>query len=137
MSIRAATLVGFLFALSTAVAADEKKVDPKADQQLLVGTWKLVKTSQGDLPEGVEFLFEPQKDGKFKLTMSQGAEKDVSSGTWKLDMKKLALEFTEGSRKGMKQTDTVKELTEKKRVLEEASENVEDWERVPPKKGDK
>jgi uncharacterized protein (TIGR03066 family) len=137
MSIRAATLVGFLFALSTAVAADEKKVDPKSDQQLLVGTWKLVKTSQGDLPEGVEVLFEPQKDGKFKLTMSQGGEKDVNAGTWKLDMKKLALEFTEGSRKGAKQTDTVKELTEKKLVLEEANENVEDWERVPPKKGDK
>ena len=137
MSIRATTLVGILFALSTAAAADEKKVDPKSDQQLLVGTWKLVKTSQGDLPDGVEFLFEPQKDGKFKLTMSQAGEKDVNVGTWKLDMKKLALEFTEGSRKGTNQTDTIKELTEKKLVLQEANETVEDWERVPPKKGDK
>ncbi len=137
MSIRVAALVGALLALSPAAPADEKKDDPKSDQKLLVGTWKLVKTSQGDLPEGLEIVFEVQKDGKFKLTVTQNGEKDVNSRTWKLDQKKLKIAFTEGTRKGMEETDTIKELTEKKLVNEDENGVTEEWKRVPEKKGDK
>jgi len=136
MLIRAAALVGLL-ALSSPVAADDKKDDPKSDEKLLVGTWKLLKTSQGDLPDGAAFRFEILKDGTFKLTATTNDEKDVNTGTWKLDNKKLAITFAEGSRKGTKQTDMVKELTEKKLILQETNGITEDWERVPEKKADK
>lgn len=129
MLIRFATLIGALFALSPAAAAD--------DEKLVVGTWKLTKTSQGDLPEDLKAILEVMKDGKFKLTMARGDEKDMNSGTWKLDGKKITVEFTEGSRKGMKETDTVKELTEKKMVLVDENETTEYWERVEEKKKDK
>lgn len=137
MSIRAACLVGFLFVLSSAAVADEKKDDPKADEKLLVGKWKLVKISPGELPDGVEILLDVQKDGKFTITMTAGGEKDENTATWKLDKKKLTMEFTEGSRKGNKQTDTIKELSEKKLVLVDEKELTEEWERVPEKKGGK
>jgi len=132
MMLRATALFGALFALSL-VAADDKKDDPKADEKLFVGKWKLLKTSQGDLLEGLEFVFEAQKDGKFKLTMTRGEEKDVNTGTWKLDGKKVAFEFTEGNRKGMKETDTIKELTEKKLVLLDENDITEYFERVEEK----
>ena len=136
MSIRTATLFVTLLALSSTAAADEKKDGPKSDQRLLVGTWKLVKLKSADLPDGLELRLEVQKDGKFKLTMTRAGEKDVNAGTWKLDKKKVAIEFTEGSRKGRKQTDTVKELTEKKLVLLDENDVTEEYERVPEKKGD-
>jgi uncharacterized protein (TIGR03066 family) len=139
MMIRAATLFAALLALSLTSAADDKKEDPKSDEKLLVGKWKLVKLNPGELPEGLEIVLDVQKDGKFKITVTSGGEKDVNEGTWKLDKKKFAIEFTEGNRKGNKQTDTVKELTEKKLVLLDERDITEEWERVPEKKekGDK
>jgi uncharacterized protein (TIGR03066 family) len=139
MMVRAATLFAALLALSLPSAADDKKEDPKSDEKLLVGKWKLVKLNPGELPEGVEIVLDVQKDGKFKITVTSGGEKDVNEGTWKLDKKKFAIEFTEGNRKGNKQTDTVKELTEKKLVLLDERDITEEWERVPEKKekGDK
>jgi uncharacterized protein (TIGR03066 family) len=137
MSIRAASIVGFLFTLSLAAVADEKKDDSKSDEKLLVGKWKLVKISPGELPDGVKILLDVQKDGKFTIVMTAGDQKDENIATWKLDKKKLSMEFTEGSRKGNKQTDTIKELTEKKLVLVDESELTEEWERVTEKKGDK
>ena len=134
MLVRATALFGALFALSLVAASDDKKDDPKADEKKLVGKWKLLKTSQGDLPEGLKLVFEAQKDGKFKLTMTTGEEKDVNTGTWKLDGKKVTFEFTEGRRKGMKQTDTIKELTEKKLVLVDENDTTEYFERVEEKK---
>src|SRR5262245_39691630 len=103
MMLRAATLASVLLALCSTVLADDKKDDPKADEKLLVGNWKLTKTSQGDLPEGLEILLDVDKDGKFKLTMTRGADKDVNDGKWKLDKKQFAIEFTEGNRKGNRQ----------------------------------
>jgi len=133
MLLRAAALLGLLFVLSPA-SADDKKDDPKPDEKLIAGKWKLTKTSQGELPEGLEIVLDIEKGGKFKLTTTNGNEKDVNEGKWKLDGKKLPIEFTEGSRKGMKQTDTVKDLTEKKLVLEESNGTTEYWERVDEKK---
>lgn len=134
MFTRAATLAVALFALSAVAPADDKKDDPKSDEKLLVGKWKLVKLNGDDLPAGTEIVLEVQKDGKFKLTATQNLEKDVNSGTWKLAEKKITLEFTEGSRTGQKQTDTVKELTEKKLILLDRGETPEEYERVPEKK---
>ena len=137
MLIRAATLVGVLFALSLTAAADDKKEDPRSDEKLLVGKWKLVKTSQGDLPDGLGIELDVKKEGTFTITVTKGGEKDENKATWKLDKKKLTMEFTEGSRKGNKQTDTIKELTEKRLVLLDEGEMTEEWERVTVKKGDK
>jgi len=134
MLMRVAVLFGVLLTVSLVVAADDKKEDPKSDEKLLVGKWKLVKISPGELPEGVEIVIDIQKEGKFKITATAGGEKDVNEATWKLDKKKFSMEFTEGSRKGNKQTDTVKELTEKKLVLVDEKDNTEEWERVPEKK---
>ena len=129
MLLRATALFGLLLVLAPATAEDMKP-----DEKLLPGKWKLTKTSAGDLPEGLKIVLEIEKGGKFKLTTTNGDEKDVVSGTWKLDGNKLPIEFTEGSRKGMKQTDTVKELTEKKLTLHDENGTTEYWERTEEKK---
>lgn len=134
MLMRVATLFGVLFTLSLAATADDKKDDPKADEKLLVGKWKLVKISPGELPEGLEIVLDVKKDGKFTITSTVGGEKDVNEAKWTLDNKKFTMEFTEGSRKGNKQTDTVKEITEKKLVLVDERDITETWERVVEKK---
>ncbi|MFO0850695.1 MAG: lipocalin family protein [Gemmataceae bacterium] len=134
MFTRAAALAVGLIALSAVAPADDTKDDPKSDEKLLVGRWKLAKLNGDDLPAGAEIVLEVQKGGKFKLTATQGLEKDVNTGTWKLAEKKITLEFTDGSRTGTKQTDTVKELMEKKLVLLDRGETPEEYERVAEKK---
>ena len=136
MLLRAATLIGALFALSLAAPAQDRKDDSKVDEKKLLGKWKLTKIEPGELPEGQEITLDVEK-GKFKIIVTQGDQKDVNEATWKLDGKKITMEFTEGTRKGMKQTDTVKELTEKKLVLVDEREITETWERVEEKKKDK
>jgi uncharacterized protein (TIGR03066 family) len=116
--------------------ADDKKDDPKADEKLLVGKWRLVKLSPGELPPGVEIVLDVRKDGKFKIVSTADGQKDENTATWKLDKKKFMMEFIEGSRKGSKQTDTIKELTEKKLVLLDENDVTEEWERVAEKKKD-
>jgi uncharacterized protein (TIGR03066 family) len=133
MIIRVATLLGALLALTLASPAQDKKDDPQADAKKLLGKWKLTKIEPGELPEGQSIVLEVEK-GKFKIIVTQGDVKDINEGTWKFDAKKIAIEFTEGSRKGMKQTDTVKEVTEKKLVLVDEREMTEYWERVEEKK---
>src|SRR5215212_10194580 len=113
MLLRATALFAALLVLTPAVPADDKKDDPKAYEKLIVGKWKLTKTSQGDLPDGLEIVLEVEKGGKFKIVQTNGGEKDVNEGKWKVEGKKFPIEFTEGSRKGMSQTDEIKELTEK------------------------
>ncbi len=134
MFARVTVLVAALLVLSLPTAADDKKEDPKADEKLIVGKWKLTKVSPGELPEGLEIVLDVKKDGKFTITSTSGGEKDVNEATWKLESKKFSMEFTEGSRKGNKQTDTVKELTEKKLVLLDERDITETWERVEEKK---
>lgn len=136
MLLRAIALLGLLL-VPAAALADDKKDDPKSDEKLIVGKWKLTKTSQGDLPEGLEIVLDIEKGGKFKITSANGNEKDVNEGKWKVEGKKFPIEFTEGNRKGMSQTDEIKELTEKKLVLEESNGTTEYWERVEEKKKDK
>lgn len=134
MLMRVSTLVAVLLTLSLPSVADDKKEDPKTDEQLIVGKWKLVKINPGDLPPGVEIVLDIKKDGKFTITATADGRKDVNEATWKLDKKKFTMEFTEGSRKGNKQTDTVKELTEKKLLLLDENDVTETWERVVEKK---
>jgi len=134
MLTRVATLFAAVLVLSLPSAADDKKEDPKSDEKLIVGKWKLVKISTGDLPEGVEIVLDVKKDNKFTITVTGGGEKDVNEATWKLEDKKFSMEFTEGNRKGNKQTDTVKELTEKKLVLVDEKDITEEWEKVAEKK---
>jgi uncharacterized protein (TIGR03066 family) len=133
MLIRVASLVAALLTLSLAALAQDRKDDPNPSEKKLLGKWKLAKIDPGDLPDGQEIVLEMEK-GKFKIIVTQGDLKDVNEGKWKLDGKKVAIEFTEGSRKGMKQTDTVKELTEKKLILVDEREITETWERVEEKK---
>lgn len=134
MLMRVSTLVAVLLTLSWSGAADDKKEDPKTDEQLIVGKWKLVKISSGELPPGLEIVLDIKKGGKFTITATTDGHKDVNEATWKLDKKKFSMEFTEGSHKGNKQTDTVKELTEKKLLLLDSNDVTETWERVAEKK---
>lgn len=133
MLLRATALFAALLVLAPAAFADDKKDDPKAYEKLIVGKWKLTKTSMGDLPEGLEIVLEVEKGGKFKIIQTNGTEKDVNEGKWKVEGKKFPIEFTEGSRKGMSQTDEIKELTEKKLTLLDANDITEHWERVEKK----
>jgi uncharacterized protein (TIGR03066 family) len=135
MLLRVTALLGLLL-VPAGVLADDKKDDPKAYEKLIVGKWKLTKTSQGDLPEGLEIVLDVEKGGKFKIIMTNAGEKDVNEGKWKVEGKKFPIEFTEGSRKGMSQTDEIKELTEKKLTLHDANDVTEYWEKVEEKKKD-
>jgi len=86
--VAAAAVVGLLGVFA---GADEKKAD---SAKLIVGKWEVVEAFAGGPPKGgtVEFT----KDGKFKIAGEQGGNKVDYGGTYKIDGKKLVLNFKMG-----------------------------------------
>lgn len=130
--LRAVALFAALLGLSLAATADEKK----PDEGKLVGKWKLVKSSKGDLPPGLDATLDLQKGGKFKVKVALMGKNEEMAGTWKLDGKKLGVEYTDGREKGKKEVLTVKKLTDDYLVTEDEKGLTEEFTRVQAKAGD-
>jgi uncharacterized protein (TIGR03066 family) len=126
---RVMTSLAALLALTVSVSALAQEKDPK-DAGKLVGKWKLVKSSKGDLPAGLSAVIQFDKDGKFKTLIELGDKKQEGSGTWKLDGKKLTVEFTDGPQKGKKETNEVKKLTDDELVTVDDEQVTEEFKKA-------
>ena len=111
------------------VAAPTPKVP--SDAEKLVGTWKLVKST--NMPQGltIELFLELTKNGKMIVRQSAGGmELGKLEGEYKLNKKELpyTLKLPGGGIK--KETLTVKKLTEKELQVVDPDGVQEDFERV-------
>lgn len=91
MNVKNLLAVGIALCLFNWAAAEEKKAD---NAKLAVGTWEVSKSHEGGPPKGgvVEFT----KDGKLKVTGEQDGMKQSFDGTYKIDGKKMTLNFKLG-----------------------------------------
>jgi uncharacterized protein (TIGR03066 family) len=101
----------------------------------IIGKWEVVKTSDKDKgpPPGTTVQF--AKDGKLKLHIEfMGKEFDIG-GTYKIDGKKLHIEF-KGEKVPPPETVLIKTLTKDRLVLEHTEEKrTVEFKRVKKKKG--
>jgi uncharacterized protein (TIGR03066 family) len=126
--LRVAALFAALLGLSLAATAEDKKDTPS--EAKLIGKWKLVKNSKGQLPPGLDATIDLQKGGKFKMQMAFMGKTEEGSGTWKLAGKQLTVEYTEGAQKGKKETMTVTKLTDTTFVTEDPKGVTDEFTRV-------
>jgi uncharacterized protein (TIGR03066 family) len=120
-----------LFALAAAVAvADDLPKDPEAK---LLGKWKLTKSSKGDLPPGLEASITFEKGMKFKMRVEFMGKGEDGAGTWKLDGKKMTVEYTEGREKGKTETMEVKKLSDEEFVTVDDKGVTEEFKKVKDK----
>jgi uncharacterized protein (TIGR03066 family) len=117
MAVRRAVLAGcLLLAVAGAGLAQAKKAT--IDATKLVGVWTFVKTgSPMPPPPGSEIKVEYTKDGKLNLTMKLKDKTFKQSGTYKLDGDQLSVTLPKPGGGTATETDTIKELTDKKMVL--------------------
>ncbi|HEY2786876.1 MAG TPA: hypothetical protein VGJ05_18085 [Fimbriiglobus sp.] len=126
-------------AIATAgYAAPPPKDEKKSNKDKIVGTWELVKTSQGDLGGQVLHL-EFTKDGKMIMNRMNGKMKQlVYEAKYKVEgdkEDKMPYEsITEGVDK--KETLKIKKLTDKELVFEDDDGIVEEFSRVMDVKKD-
>lgn len=103
-------LTGFvLVAQATSASAAEDKVDNKAK---IVGTWKLTKAGT-DLPPDAVLVF--SKDGKLKITAKVKDKEFTVNYTYAVKGDNLTV-VTKAGGKEVKETMTIKTLTDKKFV---------------------
>jgi uncharacterized protein (TIGR03066 family) len=131
-----ASLIAAAVAAAGIAAPPQKADEKKSNKDLIVGTWELVKTSQGDLGGQVLHL-EFTKDGKMKMSAVQGKEKTlVYEAKYKVEgdkEDKLPYEsITEGIDK--KETLKIKKMTEDEMVFEDDDGIVEEFKRVKEEK---
>jgi len=126
------------FAAAGVAAPPPKADDKKSNKELIVGTWELAKTSQGDLGGQVLHL-EFTKDGKMIMNSVRDKEKTlVYEAKYKVEgdkEDKLPYEsITEGIDK--KETLKIKKLTDDEMVFEDDDGIVEEFKRVKEEKKD-
>jgi uncharacterized protein (TIGR03066 family) len=105
--------------------AEDKK---EFDKAKLIGTWKVTKAEGA--PEGA--LVEFTKDGKFIVTFEVNGEKKSVDGTYKLEGDKLHTVMKIGDME-MKDTDTIKSLTDDKLNLIDKDGKPAELEKVKKK----
>jgi uncharacterized protein (TIGR03066 family) len=91
-----------------AAAADEKKEAPSKEK--LVGTWKLIKSSE-ELPPGAVGTVTFTKDGKMKVSFKFGEKSVDVKGTYTLDGDKIMSNLRGPDGKEVKETSTITKLT--------------------------
>jgi uncharacterized protein (TIGR03066 family) len=133
-------LLAVITLTAAAVAAPQQKADDaKPNKDVIVGTWELVKTTQGDLG-GVVLRLEFTKDGKMIMrnvkvektsVMYEAKYKVTGDKGDKLDYESV----TEGVDK--KETLKIVKLTEKELVFEDDDKVVEEFKRVKEDKKEK
>ncbi len=130
------SLTAIAFATAGVAAPPPKADEKKSNKEMILGTWKLEKTSQGDLGGAVMHL-EFTKDGKMKMSTIQDKEKIlVYEAKYKVEgdkEDKLPYEsITEGIDK--KETLKIKKLTEDELTFEDDDGIVEEFKRVKDEK---
>ena len=123
---RLLTSLAALVALTVSVSALAQPPEPKDAEKKLVGKWKLVKSSKGELPAGLNAVIQFEKDGKFKTMIELSDKKQEGAGTWKLVGTKLTVEFTDGPNQGKKETNELKKLTDEELVTVDDNQVTED-----------
>ncbi|MEO2090643.1 MAG: hypothetical protein ABGY75_14255 [Gemmataceae bacterium] len=140
------TLPGVLAALFAAAlfaapaVADDKKDDKKADkvketEKKLLGKWKLVKSDMGDVGDESKFFIVYKEKGEMEFVREAGEEKPmVFKGKYKVtDADKVDWTVEEfGQERG--EVSTVKELSDKKLIIEDPQGVKEEFEKVVEKK---
>jgi uncharacterized protein (TIGR03066 family) len=117
MAVLRVALVGCLLLAAGSVAQAGKD---KIDKDKLVGTWTFVKTSaEKGPPEGAEIKATFTKDGKMTTTMKIKDKSQKHEGTWTVKGDQLTTVSKGPGGKEQKETLTIKELTDKKLVIEE------------------
>lgn len=115
--------------LSAGLSADDKK-DEKIDAKKLIGTWKPVKSK--DPSTAAEFT----KDGKIRVEVTGGGKTAVLDGTYKVEGGKLSSTLTlrgESDPKVDQFIYSIKTLTDKELVVENAAGKVETYSRSDKK----
>lgn len=112
-SLVALCVSALLFAGSS--FADEKKIDDKK----IVGKWELTKSSDEGAPKGA--IVEFTKDGKLTITIDFNGKKIELGGKYTVKGDKLTVTVVgpDGG-EGKEQTDSIKELTDDKLVIEDS-----------------
>jgi uncharacterized protein (TIGR03066 family) len=122
---------------AAAAPADDPK--DKTNAEKLVGTWKLVASSQG-ASEDVTFIVGFTKDGKMTLRIEpkeKDAEAIVLKGTYKLDKDKIDYTMDNGAGGQKKEILTIKTLTADDLVTVDPDGIKEEFKRVKEKKDEK
>jgi uncharacterized protein (TIGR03066 family) len=115
-------LVGGVLAcvLTCEIDAEEKKPD---NAKLIIGVWELIKGEEEVLPKGS--LVEFTKDGKLKLTLKVDGKDLVIEGTYKVAGDKLEMTVKAPDDTEMKQSVTIKNLTQKELTLTDVDGNAD------------
>ena len=124
------TSLAALLALAVSVSALAQAPEPKGEEKKLLGKWKLTKSSKGDLPAGLDAVITFETGGKVKMQVTLADKKQEAAGTWKLDGKKLTVEYTEGPPMGKKETMVVKTLTDEELVTVDEKDVTEEFKKV-------
>jgi len=113
-------LVGCLLLAAANVGLAQKK-EKKIDKAKLVGTWTFVKSSDPKAapPPGSEAKVEFTKDGKVNMSIKIMDKTLKMSGTYKLKGDQLSVTMKNPKGEEKTETDTIKELTDKKLVMSE------------------
>ncbi len=108
----------------------------KETETKLLGKWKLVKSDLGDAGEESKFFIVYKEKGEMEFVRDGGDEKQVFKGKYKVtDADKIDWTVEEfGQERG--EVSTVKELTDKKLVIEDPQGVKEEFEKVVEKKKD-
>jgi uncharacterized protein (TIGR03066 family) len=118
----------------TMAYGEDKKDDNKTK---IVGVWEVVKSEASNGPQKGATV-ECTKDGKFKLTFEENGSKTTIEGTYKVDGDSVKSESKAPDGKEHKETLKIKELTDKKLVLEDEEGKQVEFKRVEkPKDKDK
>lgn len=107
--------------MASMALVSQARQDKKIDKAKLVGTWTFVKTTSKEaLPPGASMKVSFTKDGKMTLAIGIKDKEFKVNGTYSIKGNKLTttLKSPDGS-KEKTETSTIKELTDKKLVMEE------------------
>jgi uncharacterized protein (TIGR03066 family) len=123
MAVLRAVLVGCLL-LAVASVGLAQKDKAKIDKSKLVGKWTFVKTTaEKGPPPGAKITVEFTKDGKFTINIQINDKSQKMTGTYSVSGDELTVTTKMGD-KERKETNQIKELTDKKLVVIE--ENKKD-----------
>jgi uncharacterized protein (TIGR03066 family) len=117
-----AVLVGcFVFGLIASPSLGRGEDKKASNKEKIIGTWELVKTTaRGGAPPGT--IVEFTKDGKLKITVTEGGMKLNLEGTYSVegDTLKTAMKTSDG--KEATDTDTIIKLTDKELFLKDTKD---------------